>query len=76
MVRLCFDLQFSKVEVLSTRAWPITGEDLGVGACGLSIKLNGQRVDGDGDIQMEEALHAKGPCKQGSLGEVFVFRQG
>jgi len=76
MVRLCFSSQLGKVEVFSAGAQPVAGEDSGVGACGLSIKLDGQRVDGDGNVRMEEALHAKCPCKQGSLGEIFVLRQG
>ena len=33
-------------------------------------------VDGDCDVRVKEALHAKRPCEQGSLGEVLVFRQG
>jgi len=58
MVRLCFGLQLSKIEVFPAGARPGAGEESGVGACGLSIKLDGQRVDGDGDVWVEEALHA------------------
>jgi len=73
--RLCFNLQLSKVEVFPAGAQPIAWEDSGVSACGLSIKLDSQRVNGDGDVWVEEALHAKRPCKQSGLGEVFVLRQ-
>jgi len=45
MVRLCFGLQLGKVEVFTVGAQPIAWEDSGVSACGLSIKLDGQRVD-------------------------------
>jgi len=76
MVGLCFGLQLGEVEVLPMRAWPIAGEEAGVGARGLSIKLDGQGVDGDGNVWVEEALHPKRPCKQGGLGEIFVLRQG
>jgi len=38
--------------------------------------IDGQRVDGDGNLRVEEALHAQRPCEQGSLGEIFVLRQG
>jgi len=57
-------------------AWPVAWEESGVGACRLSIKLGRQGMDGDGDVGVEEALHAQGPGKQGGLGEVFVLRQG
>jgi len=65
--------QFSKVEVLAARSWPVAWEDTGVSVCGLSIKLDGQRVDSDGDVQVEEALHAKHACEKGGLGQVFVL---
>jgi len=70
---LGFGLQLSEIEVLSAWAQPIAGEDTGVGACGLSIKLDGQRMDSDGDVRVEEALHAERPCKQGRLGEILVL---
>ena len=54
---LCFGTEFCKVEVLTLGAWPVAGEDAGVSACGLSIKLDGKRVDGDRDVRVEEALH-------------------
>ena len=38
--------------------------------------IDGQRVDGDGNVRMEEALHAKRPRKQGSLGEILMLCQG
>jgi len=41
--------------------------------CGLSIKLDGQGMDGDGNVRVEEALHVKCACKQGCLGKVFVL---
>ena len=47
-----------------------------VSTCGLSIKLDGQGVDGDVNVQVKEALHTKRACKQGSLGEILVLRQG
>jgi len=76
MVRLGFGAQLGKVEVLAAQAWPVAWEESGVGACRLSIKLNGQGVDGDGDVQVKEALHTKRPCKQGGLGKIFVLCQG
>ena len=63
VVRLCLGAQLSEVEVFPTRAWPIAWEDSGISACGLSIKLDGQGVDGDGDVGVEEALHPKCPCE-------------
>jgi len=76
MVRLRIGSQFSKVEVFPAWARPITWENSGVGACGLSIKLDGQMMDGDSDVWVEEALHTKCPCKQGGLGKIFMLRQG
>ena len=32
-------------------------------------------VDGDGDVRVKEALHAKHPGEQGGLGEVLVLRE-
>jgi len=75
MVGLCFGSQLGKAEVFPAGAQPVAGEDSGVGACGLSIKLDGQRVDGDGDVWVEEALHTQHPCEQGGLGEIFVLCQ-
>ena len=59
--------------LLAARSWPSAGEDTWVGAHGLSIKLGGQGVDGEGNIRMEEALHGKRPSKKGSLGKVFML---
>ena len=73
---MCFSAEFREVEVFPSGSWPITGEDAGVGACGLSIKLDGQRVDGDGYVGVEEALHVKRTREKGGLGEVFVLLQG
>jgi len=44
--------------------------------CGLSIKLDSHGVNRDGDVWVEEALHAKRPCEQGRLGEVLMLCQG
>jgi len=76
VVGLRFNTQLGKIEVFAVRTWPIAGEYSGVGVCGLSIKLDGQRVDSDGDVWMEKTLHAKCSCKQGGLGEILVFCQG
>jgi len=73
MVRLRVRSQFGKVEVFPAGARPVAWEDAGVGVCGLSIKLDSQGVDGDGNVRVEEALHPKRPCKQGSLGEILVL---
>ena len=73
---MCFCAEFRKVEVLPSGSRPVACEDTWVGACGLSIKLDGQRVDGDGYVGVEETLHVKRACKKGGLGEVFVFLQG
>jgi len=64
------------MEIFAAGAQPVTGEDAGVGACGLSIKLDGQGVDGNGDVWVKEALHPKHACKQGSLGKILVLCQG
>jgi len=76
LVRLGFDSQFSEVIVLAPRAGPVAGEQAGVSTCGLSIKLDGQMVDGDIDVGVEEALHVQGACEQGGLGKIFVLRKG
>ena len=76
VVCLGFDSQFCEVVVLAMGAGPVTREETGVSACGLSIKLDGKMVDRDCDVRVKEALHTKRPCEQGSLGEVLVFCQG
>ena len=73
---MCLSAEFGKVEVLSLQTWPIACENAGISACGLSIKLNGQGVNGDGDVGVQEALHIKRTCEKGSLGEIFVLCQG
>ena len=73
--RLCLSAEFSKVEVFSLWTQPVARKNTGVGVCGLSIKLDSQWVDGDGDIGVEETLHAKRAREQGGLGKVFVFGQ-
>ena len=65
---LCFDAEFRKVEVFSLGPWPVAGEDAGVCACGLSIKLDGKGVDGYGDVRVEEALHFQRTHETGGLG--------
>ena len=50
MVHLGLGLQFGKVEIFAARSGPVAWEDTGVGTCGLSIKLDGQGVDGDGGV--------------------------
>jgi len=57
-VQLSFNSQFSEVIVLALRTGPVAWEETGVGACGLSIKLDGQVVDGDSDMGVKETLHA------------------
>ena len=59
--------------IFATWARPIAREEAGVGVGGLSIKLDSQVVDGDGDVGVEKTLHAKCTCEQGGLGEVLVF---
>jgi len=54
---LCFDAEFCKVEVFSPGTWPVAGEDAGVCTCGLSIKLDGEGVNGYGNVRVEKALH-------------------
>ena len=65
---LCFGAEFRKVEVLASGSRPVGGKDAGVSACGLSIKLDGQMVNGDGYVGVEEALHVKRTREKGGLG--------
>jgi len=51
-MKLGFSSQLSKVEILALGSRPVAWEDLGIGMCGLSIKLDGQGVDGDGNVGM------------------------
>jgi len=67
--------KLSEVVVFSPRAWPVACEDAWVGACGLSIKLDGQGVDGDGDIGVEETVHPNSGRKSVGLGKVLMFRK-
>jgi len=50
VVKLCLCSKFSEVEVLPSGTRPVRGENVGVCMHGLSIKLNGQREDGDEDV--------------------------
>ena len=70
---LCFSAEFCKVEVFPSRTQPVVSEDTGVSACGLSIKLDGEGVDRDGDVGVEEALHVQRAREEGGLGQVLVF---
>ena len=72
-MHLGFGLEFGKIEVFAPRSWPVAWEDAGVGTCGLSIKLDSQGMDGEGDVGVQETLHVEHACEQGRLGEVFVF---
>jgi len=76
VVHLSLSPQFGEVEVLAMGSQPVAGENAGVGMYRLSIKLNGQRVDGDGDIRMEKTLHVKCARKQCGLREVLMFCEG
>ena len=76
VVMLCLDTEFREVEVFSPGTRPIGGEYAGVCARRLSIKLNGQRENGDEDVGVEKTLHFQGACEQRCLGKVLVFREG
>ena len=76
VVMLGLGMELSKVEVLTSRARPLRGKDMGVRLHWLSIKLDGEGENVDENMGVEEAVHPHHHGKQRRLWEVLVLCQG
>jgi len=74
--KLGLGMQFSEVEVFTLWTGPIGCECAWVCPGRLSIKLDGQGVDGYRHVGVEEAMHVKGSTEERGLWQVLLFSEG